>query len=126
MKAPTPNPDYSQAGAARDVVRRPVDIKGFRDAVERAGTSGGQMQTYVMDGYSGSAAQTFLELNMGAAALGINSPGIPVIERMRAIDLAISWASDSVPAGEWTLHLWRRPAGALTFTDIATFSVPVS
>lgn len=77
--------------------------------------------------YGGSAAAgvTELVLTMDGGELVDGEPAVPVATAMTSDKVAVSWLSDSTPAGAWTLTLYRRPVGG-TFSSVATFSVTTS
>lgn len=61
----------------------------------------------------------------GVTSLALTPISIPVPKTMTAIRVAASWLSDTIPAGDWTATLERRPAGG-TWTPVATFTVRTS
>lgn len=94
------------------------------DVVKVDDAAGGGGSVYVVEGSTVGTSQTSLPLSGGVMPL--SDLGIPVPHAMTADTVAVSWLSDNVPAGDWTLTLERRSAGDTSFLPVATFAVGTS
>lgn len=74
---------------------------------------------------TGTGSVTSVVLEYAGFQLLEDLPGVPVASPMHTATVAVSWLSDDVPAGPWTLTLQKRPSGG-GFSDVATFSVSTS
>jgi hypothetical protein len=73
-------------------------------------------------GKSASAGVTSLSVTPDSEPLVDGAPGIPITGHMVATRIAATFKANSVPAGNWTATLWRRPLGGI-FTAEATATV---
>lgn len=109
------NPDLGHSG---QVWRRHIRRLGFRELPIVASVT--------LEGSSVSATATEIPLAIGSGqALAVGGVGVPVANYMRADDVSVSWLSADVPAGTWTLRLFKRSPGG-DFSEAAQFDVETS
>lgn len=79
---------------------------------------------YSMAGVNSGSGLTSVELEMDG--LSIEDVGVAVPFDMETDTITVSWKSDNVPAGDWTLQLERRAAGTSSWIPEGTFDFATS
>ncbi len=116
-----PQPDYSQAGVARD-----GDVSADTVRTTVASLSTAIAAVFALEGRSAAAGVTDVPLAFGGGEpLAFDDIGVPVSSQMDLDTVSVSWLSDTAPAGDWTLTFYRR-SDAGTMNAQATFAVTTS
>ena len=88
---------------------------GFRE--------GSHVSTFTLEGSDASATATSISLAIGGGeALAVGSVGVPVAAAMSAKDVAVTFLAGAVPAGDWTLTLYKSEGGG-SYASAATFTI---
>lgn len=118
-------PDYSNSGAQRErqypeaivqVERRKLRTMGYHDAI---------VDEVVIEGSSGSAGVTALDVSVANSDMSIGEPGIPVSMPVVLEGIASSWVSGNTPSGDWTATVYSRNDGG-PWVQRATATVETS
>lgn len=111
-------------GVDRDNPRPPWSLQWLRRTLVRQGWLPGYQFTLTMDGDE-TGAVTQVNLHAGdTKALAQGEPGFVMTSQCELRAFGVSWRSDDVPAGDWTLYVDRRREGESSFSTI--LSIPIS
>lgn len=115
--------DFSTVGAGDAVGIRNVEIE--RDSDGRMTFFAPQPIVPHLLAVAGTGAFTELEAKAAGRSIDLDQPGLPILQDCIAATVGVSWFSDNVPAGDWTLTLWRRLDSG-DFSPVATFDFATS
>lgn len=119
MSREKPSPTYNRA--------RTMEASGRRARADLSRMLAQEQPiSYVLEA-TGVGAATDMDLAVGGGgAMTVGVTTLPVARYLRGSrarnQVAASWTSDTTPSGNWTLTLWRRPAGG-SFSPVATATI---
>lgn len=114
-------------GTQRDRPSVAWDIQWFTRLMDRESYLPGASEgVWLLDGDETGSVQE-MDLHAGdSKPLVQGEPGIVITTECEVVAVGVSWLSDNVPSGDWTLCIERRGFGESAFSTVLTFPVSTS